>query len=141
MDPWCFLEGIPAEAEEISVFIYHAYGKSFRMNNKLVIKLGVQDEITEPTKDNELFEDVHTSHWPMNANPQIRDKIHREKLLDIKIDRSGKYKGKILALRLSVEASSGDWKCDWLFEGIAVEVKSPSSYTPAKTAPLPLTSK
>ena len=41
MNPWCVLEGIPAEASKISVFIYHAYGQRFRMQNTLNLKLAV----------------------------------------------------------------------------------------------------
>ena len=79
---------------------------------------------------------VYSCNWPLPGyKNEPKEKIVRTKITTLTIDRTNaKYEGTTLALRVAVNASSGDWKSGWSFEGISVEINtgevSPSSMTP-----------
>ena len=45
MNPYTAIEHIPADWTSVNIAIYHAYGRQFRMNNKLNVKLVPQSRI------------------------------------------------------------------------------------------------
>ncbi len=59
MNPWAKLEcvPIPRPDSQIDIYIYHMYGKGFRMNNQLVIFAGEQ-------ADSNLIP-ISTIPWPL----------------------------------------------------------------------------
>ena len=79
---------------------------------------------------------VFSCDWPLPGyTNEPKERIVRTKITTLTIDRTiARYKGKTLALRVGVKATSGDWKGNWSFEGISVEINtdkiSPSSMTP-----------
>ena len=44
MNPWAIIEGIPAKAKTIDIFVYHAYLNGFHMDNKCNIKFSKRTE-------------------------------------------------------------------------------------------------
>ena len=95
------------------------------MDNTCEIKIASEDEI-EPKEHCNSFVTVFSCNWPLPGSlDEPREKIVRTKITTLSIDRTNaKYKGKTLALRVGVNASSGSWKRNWSFEGISVEVQT-----------------
>ena len=63
MNPWAMVEGIPADAQWISIYILHIYGQSFSFDKgTCIIELAA---LPDNADENPEFEAVKKVSWPL----------------------------------------------------------------------------
>lgn len=129
MNPWACIEGIPANATKVDVFVYHALLNNFSMANECNIKLAIQStgkDLPDDKAANSLeWETVKTVIWPLSQQGRPRGKIFKQKITTIDIPRDGKYKDEVLNIYVEVIAKGGGSKHGWVLEAYSAEVTEP----------------
>ena len=118
LDTWACAEGLK-NANQLTVFIYHAFGDNFDL--KASCRISLKESLpNDKTIDRATFTPIKTIEWPLEGSEsQRRNQIICEKLADIEVPEQLQNKKLLVLVEIK---GDGVWSFDWSFEAISVEI-------------------
>ena len=121
MDPWARIENIPKNVSEVDLYFYHVYEPYCNITCSLEIRVAPQKVMTDAIWD-KSFEVIKTIDFPVEDWKKMpKDKLHKQFISRVSIDRTGKYEGEKLCMHAVLKAHGGGWKSGYIFEAFSIE--------------------
>jgi hypothetical protein len=122
MNPWACVELIPSSATKLDVYVYNTYLSSFSFYSDVKLNMQLIEQSADPKGYFEYLTPIASFPWPMKtAQKPPQNKMIKQYITTLDIDRSGAFKGKELCLLVQFVEYGGNWKSGWILEAVSCE--------------------
>ena len=122
MNPWACVELIPASATKLDVYIYNTYLSGMYFGDGVKLNMQLIEQSADPKGYFEYLTPIASFPWPMKTfEKPPQNKMIKQYITTLDIDRSGAFKGKELCLLVQFMEYGGPWKSGWIFEAVSCE--------------------